>query len=49
MNLYFKISNNDGMIAKLTILNIIDISLYRFAIKIGFLFIYSELRLFYNF
>ena len=48
MNLIFEISKNIWTKAKLTILNIKDISLYIFAIKIGFLFIDSELLLFNN-
>ena len=48
MNLFFEISKNFWMKAKLTILNIIDLSLDIFAIKIGFLFIDSELLLFNN-
>ena len=48
MNLIFEISKNIWTKAKLTILNIKDISLYIFAIKIGFLFIDSELLLLNN-
>ena len=48
MNLIFEISKNIWTKAKLTILNIIDLSLDIFAIKIGFLFIDSELLLFNN-
>ena len=48
MNLIFEISKNIWTKAKLTILNIKGISLYIFAIKIGFLFIDSELLLLNN-
>ena len=48
MNLFFEISKNILTKVKLTISNIKNISLYIFAIKIGFLFIDSELLLFNN-
>ena len=49
MNLFFWNFKKFLQKSKLTILNIIDISLYIFAIKIGFIFIGSELSLFINF